>query len=256
MATDGNEHVSAYRGTMIDPQARAAQRRSSPFFMTLRDIGLFLRSARTDRAIGKLRSELGNREAFEEIYDEGGDPWAAADPRYRYQAWKYDRIVDCLPTDRRFHDALDIGCGLGLLAHRLAQRADRVVGLDIAEAAVRLARERSHGDPRLRFVQGDVLDLPATFDRRFDLVVIADTLYYLPPPIDDGLLKSIARRAAELVEPGGLCLIVNHYFFSADRESRLSRRIHDAFTWSSELMVVKETRQPFYLVTVLRRETS
>jgi SAM-dependent methyltransferase len=232
--------------------------------MALRDIGLFLKSAGADRAIARLRDELGNDElgsdelgnrlVFETVYRELGDPWASADRRYWYQARKYQRIVECLPAGRQFRQALDLGCGLGQLSRKLAERTDHVFGIDIAKAAVEEARRGSRDNTRLSFDQGDVQSLPASLDGGFDLVAIADTLCYLPPPIQDQTLKTIAARVARLLEPGGLCLLVNHYFFSGDPESRLSRRIHNAFTWSLSLTRMSETRRPFYLVTVLSRD--
>ena len=63
----------------------------------------------------------------------------------------------------------------------------------------------------------------------------------------------MAERVAELLVPGGLCILANHYFFSLDRDSRLSRRIHDAFIWSPDFSVVSQGRRPFYLVTMLDR---
>jgi hypothetical protein len=45
--------------------------------------------------------------------------------------------------------------------------------------------------------------------------------------------------------------MANHFFFSADRDSRLSRRIHDAFAWSPRLHLLREHRRPFYLASLL-----
>ncbi len=218
-------------------------------FIAPRDIGLFLRSARTDAAITRTRLRDGDQAAFEAAYA-GGDPWASGESRYRYQRRKYDVIAGLLP-DRRFGRALDLGAGLGLLARRIADRADSVLGLDISLGAVEAARARHHGVPNLTFERGDVQDLPASLDGCFDLVVIADMLYYLPWPITDAVLKAMALRVAALLRPGGLCLLANHYFFAADADSRLSRRIHDAFAWSPAFAAVSEHRRPFYLVSVL-----
>ncbi|MBB6253559.1 class I SAM-dependent methyltransferase [Nitrospirillum iridis] len=235
----------------LDRGLRARWRRAR--FMAPADIGLFLRSAKTDGAIGRWRGEVGQRAAFENAYGRFDDPWASGSDRYRYQGWKYDRIVDCLPAGRRFSRALDLGCGLGLLSTRLAARADAVVGMDIAQAAVDRAAIRSAAHGNVSFRQGDVLDLPRELDGQFDLVVIADTLYYLPPPLTPATLKGVAARVADLLAPGGVCLLANHYFFAADPDSRLSRRIHDAFTWSPRFHQVRESRRPFYLVSLLDR---
>ncbi|MEE3622810.1 class I SAM-dependent methyltransferase [Nitrospirillum sp. BR 11752] len=234
------------------PARNLAQLWRSMRFMSPADVPLFLQSARTDKAISRLRTTVGERGAFEAVYVETGDPWASADSRYRYQAWKYERIVACLPAGQRFTHALDLGCGLGLLSQHLGKRADQVLGIDIAQAAVDRAAAR-FGSPAISFRQGDVLDLDPGLDGGFDLITLADTLYYLPPPIGDDLLKQVAARMARLLKPGGLCLLANHYFFSADPESRLSRRIHDAFAWSPLFTVASQARRPFYLVTILRR---
>jgi SAM-dependent methyltransferase len=234
--------------------ASGASALSSLLFMRPRDIGLFVRSARTDAALIRLRERFGPEAAFDAVYA-GGDPWASGDPRYRYQRRKYEVLSGLLP-ERRFARALDLGTGTGLLARRLAGQADEVLGLDISQLAVEQAQALHHDLPNLRFAQADVLDLPISLDGGFDLVVVADTLYYLPAPLDDALLKQIALRIARLLRPGGLCLLANHFFFAADPDSRLSRRIHRAFAWSPSLRVVSEHRRPFYLVSLLELATA
>jgi SAM-dependent methyltransferase len=219
--------------------------------LSVLDVGLFAQSARTDGTISRLRPEIGQRATFETIYDGLKDPWASGSHRYRYQRRKYQDIVTFLPAGRRFARALDLGCGLGLLSTLLAERADAVLGLDIAEAAVALARVRAGAIGNVTFDQGDVQNLSQSLDGQFDLVVIADTLYYLPPPLHDDLLKGIVARVADLLAPGGLCLIANHYFFAGDTDSRQSRRIHDAFSWSPRFQLMSESRRPFFLLSIL-----
>ncbi len=221
------------------------------FFMSPRDIGLFLRSARTDAAIAANRTRLGAAAAFDVAY-KGGDPWASGDPRYRYQRRKYEVIAGLLPR-RRYGSALDIGCGLGLLSRHLGPVSDAVLGIDISAEAVAQAAAAHADMPHLRFAQGDVMDLPASLDGGFDLVMLADTLYYLPPPLTDATLKAVALRMARLLRPGGVCLLANHFFSGADADSRLSRRIHRAFGWSPAFNTQAEYRRPFYLVSVLEK---
>lgn len=223
----------------------------SPVFILPRDFTLFLVGARTDAAIKQVHASLGARAAFEAAYTRSDDPWASAAPRYRYQQRKYEQIMGLLP-DRRFRNVLDVGCGIGLLSQRLAARSDRVLGIDVASAAVEHARQRAAGIGNLSFAQGDVLDLPAELDARFDLLVITDTLYYLSP-LDDDLLKRLSLRLAGLLTPDGVCLLANHFFFAADAESKVSRRIHDAFSWSSGFDVASQHRRAFFLVTLLTR---
>ena len=218
--------------------------------MVPRDIGLFLQSARTDQRIAAQRRTDGARAAFEAAYSDLGDPWASADPSYFYQRWKYQSLIRALPSGRRFARALDLGSGVGSLSVALMDVADQVLGLDIAQSAVDQAQRRAGPVPGLSFAQGDVGALDPALDGVFDLVVVADTLYYLDR-VDDPSLKGAATRVARLLAPGGLCLLVNHYFYSGDRDSRLTRRIHDAFAWSPCLDLVSTQRRPFYLTSLL-----
>ena len=68
---------------------------------------------------------------------------------------------------------------------------------------------------------------PLPLESAFDLIIIADTLYYVNPrtPV---ALNTLARAFASKLTPGGLILIANHYFFGVDPASRETREIHDA----------------------------
>ncbi len=221
-------------------------------FMSPRDIGLFVRSARTDKQIARVRSAAGARAAFEAAYAGNGDPWASADPRYVYQRLKYEGLMAMLPAGQRFARALDIGSGVGAMSVALTGVADEVLGLDIAQSAVDRAAPLGQTRPGLSFRQGDVTALDPALDGRFDLVVVADTLYYLDK-VDVQSLTPIVARIAGLLAPGGLCLVANHYFFAGDRDSRLSRCIHDVFGQSAALVEVSSRRRPFYIATLLRK---
>jgi SAM-dependent methyltransferase len=228
----------------------ATSQRTRWLFMSPRDIGLFLRSARTDAQIARTRASAGGRAAFEAAYAGSADPWASADPRYFYQRWKYEGLMGVLPRGRRFSRALDIGSGVGAMSLALTAVADEVLGIDIAQSAVDAAAARYAPGPALRFAQGDIAALDPALDGSFDLVVIADTLYYMDA-VDTLSLSAIAARIGRLAAPGGLCLVANHYFFAGDRDSRLTRRIHDAFAASPAFAVVSTHRRPFYLASLL-----
>jgi SAM-dependent methyltransferase len=220
--------------------------------MMPRDIALFLQSAKTDARIASIRETDGARAAFEAAYSEREDPWASDNARYSYQRWKYESLMAALPPGRQFERALDLGCGMGAMSLALTRVSGDVLGLDIAESAVAQARRRIGIRPGLRFEQGDMSSLDPALDSRFDLVVVADTLYYLDH-VDDASLKAVATLIGGLLAPGGICLLANHYFFAGDKDSRLTRRIHDAFAWSPSLDLVSTRRRPFYLTSILSR---
>ena len=215
------------------------------------DIGLFLKSARTDARVAGVRRRAGSQAAFDSAYRESDDPWASASPCYRYQSLKYEKLVALLPR-KRFENALDLGCGLGLLSQRLTSRADHVLGMDISPVAIGHACRRARAFDKLTFEQGDILNLSSSLDGKFDLVVAADVLYYLSP-LDEDLLHSVARRIARLLTPGGTCLLANHFFFHADPDSRLSRKIHHAFEVSPHFAMISEHRKAFFLATLFSK---
>lgn len=225
-------------------------REPQQFFMTLRDIAFWIRSARADAALERLRRSSNAKEAFDHLYQSARDPFAAGLPQFRYQRRKYEALIAMLP-DRAYRDVLDVGCGIGVLARQLAPHADRVLGIDLSQEAVDRARLLSASLSNIEFSQADVTCLDDD-GRRFDLIVVADIIYYLAP-LTDATLKLLASRFADRLAPNGLLLLVNHFFFTVDPPSRMTRRIHEAFRWSPELVRVVERKRAFYLATILQR---
>lgn len=75
--------------------------------------------------------------------------------------------------------ALEIGCGTGGFAQLLAQRAERVVALDLAPQMIRIARDRARQVANIEFQVADA----ATWqfpDEQFDCIVSIATLHHLP----------------------------------------------------------------------------
>ena len=220
------------------------------FFMTIRDIAFWMRSARADARLARFRQEHETGSAFDQLYAGIHDPFGVELPQYRYQQRKYNSLLSMLPQ-RRYRNVLDIGCGLGAFTRKLAPFAEHVLGTDISAEAIQQAQKLSVGHPNVTYSQRDMLDSPQQ-ESAFDLIIIADTLYYIDPRTAVGL-KSIARTTSSKLTPGGLVLIVDHYFFGVDIASRYTREIHDAFRWTPTLDCVAEYRRAFFLATLLRR---
>jgi predicted TPR repeat methyltransferase len=220
------------------------------FFMTIRDIGFWIRSARADARLNRLRHERGIATAFDQLYAGLDDPFGAELPQYRYQQRKYDSLLSMLPR-REYRHVLDIGCGLGAFTRKLAPFAAHVLGTDISAEALRQARELSAKYPNITYAQQDML-VDSGREAHFDLIVLADTLYYIEP-LTDARLKAVADSLSMTLAPGGLLLLVNHYFFGMDVSSKGTRQIHDAFRWATRLERVAEYRRAFFLATVFAR---
>ena len=224
-------------------------------FRSVRDIGLFLTSARSDARLEALRHEAADSAAaFDRLYQDSTqhDPWASSSPRYQYQRRKYDALIGMLPQ-RRYRRALDLGCGLGLFTERLASCSQEAVGVDISAVAIRYAAERTRALKNVQMRQGDLMTLGAEFEGQFDLVVVADTLYYLPSPIRDEVLKSAVAGISKLIAPDGILLLVNHYFPLPLKDTKLTLRIHRAFQWSPNFDLLAEHKRAFFLASLLGR---
>jgi ubiquinone/menaquinone biosynthesis C-methylase UbiE len=72
----------------------------------------------------------------------------------------YDRLLAEITRGRRFKRVLDVGCGSGLQTVFLANHADEVVGIDIAEEFIELARQRCNEKKNVSFKVADARKLP------------------------------------------------------------------------------------------------
>ena len=94
---------------------------------------------------------------------------------------------------------LDAGCGTGRVGARLADLGFEVVGVDVDESMVEVARELR---PDLRWEVSDLatLDLADTAGP-FDAVVLAGNVV---PFVEVDALPAVAERLGDLLVPGGL----------------------------------------------------
>jgi SAM-dependent methyltransferase len=130
-----------------------------------------------------------------------------------YDAWA--TYYDLTEGDRRPHlrfygsllrpedrSVLEVACGTGLVAADLGERIaargaePRVVGVDISEAMLAIARERA---PQGRWVHGDMRALPV--EGRFDLVFCCYHSYQFM--LEDADLAQAFAAARARVAPGG-----------------------------------------------------
>jgi ubiquinone/menaquinone biosynthesis C-methylase UbiE len=144
---------------------------------------------------------------------------------------KRDRVLKLLqpmPGER----ILDIGCGGGAFCREVAPLVapgGSVLGIDVAQAAVDIARRLSALDDRfeLTFAEADAHDLPFG-DATFDAAVCMSVLDFCQDPCQ------VLAEARRVVRPGGRFLVVNsdedtRIYNGRDRElgRRMARAIAD-----------------------------
>jgi 2-polyprenyl-3-methyl-5-hydroxy-6-metoxy-1,4-benzoquinol methylase len=118
--------------------------------------------------------------------------------RWNHNIHYFNVLLAEVPAGAR--RGLDVGCGDGMLARRLRERVERVVGIDLDREQITLARSTV---PCVRaedveYVHGDVMT--HQFDGLLDAVVSVATLHHLDT-------ESALRRMADLVAPGGVLAI-------------------------------------------------
>jgi ubiquinone/menaquinone biosynthesis C-methylase UbiE len=143
---------------------------------------------------------------------------------------------------------LDVGCGTGQLAARVARAfpATDVVGCDFSRGMLRRARARRR---RGAFVQGDAGRLPFG-DGCFDAVVSTEAFHWFPAP--DAALREFRRVLA----PGGrlLLVFVNPPLELLSTLSRVgSRLLGEPLRWPTPARLRRQVERAGFRVDEQRR---
>jgi cyclopropane fatty-acyl-phospholipid synthase-like methyltransferase len=143
---------------------------------------------------------------FDALYAADPDPWRFASSDY--ESAKYDATLAALPK-ACFSACFEVGCSIGVLTRRLADRCASLVAVDLADAALEQARARCAALPHVAILRLRVPDeWPAG---SFDLIVFSEVLYYLSA--ND--IAQAAARTRNSLSSGGAILLV-HYILPTD----------------------------------------
>ena len=141
-------------------------------------------------------------------------------------------MVDLRPDAR----LLDVATGTGAQAFAFAGKAREVVGIDLSEAMLRIAR-RKNRFPNVTFQRADAADLPFE-DESFDASCVSFALHEMPSSVRERVVREMAR----VTKPGGSVSVVdyalprNHVAASlAYRVIKLYERDHYASFVKSDL---------------------
>ena len=127
---------------------------------------------------------------------------------------------------------IDLGCGPGLYANRLARRGVKVTGVDISPRSIEYAREQAAKDGlEIDYRLGDYLEIE--LEPGYDLVtmIMCDFCAFSPEQ-----RARLLRRAGELMAPGGAFLFDVYseaYYQTWEENVAFGEGMMDGF-WSSE----------------------
>ena len=125
------------------------------------------------------------------------DPESEFRPLHQINPLRLQWIDGLCPVDGKV--AVDVGCGGGILADAMARKGAKVLGVDLAVKALRVAQlhalEAQTPNVHYREVSAETLAIesPASFD----LVTCMEMLEHVPDP------ASVVRACAQMVKPGG-----------------------------------------------------
>jgi len=150
-------------------------------------------------------------------------------------------ILHCVPA--ACGRALDVGCGTGLLARKLAECCGEVVAIDIDRDTLIRARAANTPRPNLNFEEADVMAGPFP-DNSFDLITAVATLHHLP-------LVPALTRLRDLLKPSGVLAIIGLHRMHGPEDyawaaaalpaSRILRCLHTYADVGAPLREPKET---------------
>lgn len=91
---------------------------------------------------------------------------------------------------------LDLGCGAGFLSNELSERGHQVVGVDLSESSLEMARIFDTTE-RVWYLSADATATPFPSES-FDAVCAMDLLEHVENP------QAVIREASRVLKPGGL----------------------------------------------------
>jgi ubiquinone/menaquinone biosynthesis C-methylase UbiE len=144
-------------------------------------------------------SATDNRERWSEWdWSSLGEEWTASDE------WKQGLVDEVLlPRVPSGGTVLEIGPGGGRWSVILAERADRLILVDVSPRVLEVARERLVDAPHVSYVRSAGSDLPGVEDSTVNAIWSFDVFVHVAPVDQAGYLDEMAR----VLSPGGVALI-------------------------------------------------
>jgi 2-polyprenyl-6-hydroxyphenyl methylase/3-demethylubiquinone-9 3-methyltransferase len=134
---------------------------------------------------------------FSELAHRWWDTESEFRPLHQINPLRLDWIDKHVPLKGR--RVLDIGCGGGILSDSMARRGAQVLGIDLAEKALKVAKLHAleAATPNVEYREVAAEALAAEVPQSFDVVTCMEMLEHVPDP------SSVVAACSSLVKPGG-----------------------------------------------------
>jgi alkylation response protein AidB-like acyl-CoA dehydrogenase len=237
------------------------------FERVIRDLTMYLRQPAPDAAlaaVGRYSLEKSHKRAhgfsagfwtgrdedeslpvkyFERIYAQKRDPWDFESSTY--EKAKYAATLAALPR-HRYRCGFEVGCSIGVLTSLLAERCEALLGIDVSEKALAVARARCAESGQVSFAR---MRIPHDMlEGHFDLIVVSEVAYYWS--LSD--LEKAADTLASHHEPGGHLILV-HLTENVPDYPLTGDEVHEYWLSRGEWTSVASERQERFRIDVLER---
>ncbi|SDO27349.1 N-acetylglucosaminyl deacetylase, LmbE family [Microbacterium sp. ru370.1] len=180
---------------------------------------------------------------FDGMYARHDDPWGF-DSRW-YEERKRAVLLAALPR-RHYRAVFEAGCATGALTAALADRAEHVLAVDLASAALERARTRLTGR---RGVELRRATLPFEWpEGEFDLIVLSEVAYYWA---GDDLHRGLAAAVSSLAADG--CLVACHWRHPVAEYPRDGDEVHAGIGARTDLVRLVRHEEEDFLLEVFGR---
>jgi cyclopropane fatty-acyl-phospholipid synthase-like methyltransferase len=167
-------------------------------------------------------------------YRRNPDPWNfATDP---YEQERYSSLLALLSA-ATYTRALELGCSIGVMTEKSADRCDESVAVDFSETAAKQAKDRCARHSHVTVTCESILNFVP--DGSFDLLVLSEIGYYF----EEDVWREVSARLIAHVGTGGT--IVAGHWLGVSNDHRLSGdQVHEVLKNNADITVVELVRYP------------
>ncbi len=169
-----------------------------------------------------------SRRRLERGFRASTDPWAYE--KSEYEQTRLDALAGMV-ADRRYGEALEIGCAEGVFTERMAPFCERITAVEFSPTAHARAEARLRHLPsgRVTVHLDNIRSWAPPTGTRFDLIVASDVLYYLETNGGHRLLHEpefgpFLKRMAGWLAPSGRMLVSHAFIGEEERRVRVTYR--------------------------------
>lgn len=124
------------------------------------------------------------------------DPDGDMKPLHQLNPLRLDYVMQHATLSQR--NALDIGCGGGLLSEAMTQQGAHVTGIDMSSEAIQVAKQHAQNQNlSIDYQQTTVEDFAERHVHHFDVITCMEMLEHVPDP------AAIVAACARACKPGG-----------------------------------------------------